>query len=145
MITNQEWKSSTEDGARIGRMKDGRTRLKYKVENVVDLETELILAAEVCAGGQGNTLTVEDTVVAAQTNVAQGDADCESQEVVRTRVITAQRLSIACSTKVMCGPTSPSNDARSVASGRGNRVKFNRHIAATSGTHVGLVGTDCSG
>ena len=63
-------------------MKDGRTHLKYKVENAVDLETELILAAEVYAGDQGDTLTVGDTVVAAQTNVAQVDADCEIQEVV---------------------------------------------------------------
>ena len=81
-VSNQQWKSSTDDDARIGRMKDGRTHLKYKVENAVDLETELILAAEVYAGDQGDTLTVGDTVVAAQTNVAQVDADCEIQEVV---------------------------------------------------------------
>jgi len=49
-VSNQQWKSSTDDDARIGRMKDGRTHLKYKVENAVDLETELILAAEVYAG-----------------------------------------------------------------------------------------------
>jgi len=80
-VSNQEWKSSTDDDARIGRMTDGRTHLKYQVENVVDLETELILVAEVYPGDHSDTLTVEDTVVAAQTNVAQVDVDCEIQEV----------------------------------------------------------------
>ena len=74
-VSNQQGKSSTDDDTRIGRLKDGRTHLKYQVENAVDLETELMLAAEVYAGDQGNALTVEDTVVATQTNVAQGDAD----------------------------------------------------------------------
>ena len=40
-----------------------------------------MLAADVYAGDQGDTLTVGDTVVAAQTNVAQVDAACELQEV----------------------------------------------------------------
>ena len=79
--SNQQGKSSNDDDARTGHLKDGRTHLKYQVDNSVDLETELILA-EVYADDQGDTLTVEDTVVAAQTNVTQVDADCEIQEVV---------------------------------------------------------------
>jgi hypothetical protein len=46
-------------------MKDGRTHLKYKAENAVDLETQIIVAAQVYHGDYGDTLTIEDTVVRA--------------------------------------------------------------------------------
>ena len=46
-VSNQEWQSETDPDSRITRMKDGRTHLAYKAEHVVDLDTELILAAEI--------------------------------------------------------------------------------------------------
>lgn len=81
-VSNEEWVSKTDADARIGKMKDGRTHLKYKAENAVDLETDLILAAEVYHGDCGDTLTIEDTVVAAQTHLNEAGAECEIQEVV---------------------------------------------------------------
>src|SRR3954470_13016820 len=44
-VSNREWVSSTDPGSRIARMKDGRTHLAYKAEHVVDLESDLVLAA----------------------------------------------------------------------------------------------------
>jgi len=81
-VSNDEWESATDPDSRIGQMKDGRYHLKYKAENAVDLETEVIVAAEVYYGNQGGTRTIEDTVNAAQTNLHEAEAGCEVQEVV---------------------------------------------------------------
>jgi transposase len=45
--SNKEWHSPTDADARITRMKNGTTRLAYKPEHVVDMETGVMLAAEV--------------------------------------------------------------------------------------------------
>ena len=81
-VSNEEWVSTTDADARIGKMKDGRTHLKYKAENAVDLDTELIVAAEVYHGDQGDTATIEDTVIAAQTHLNNAETECEIAEVV---------------------------------------------------------------
>ena len=81
-VSNEDWVSKTDPDARIGKMKDGRTHLKYKAENAVDLDTEIIVAAEVYYGDYGDTLTIEDTVMAAQTHLNEAHTDCEIEEVV---------------------------------------------------------------
>ena len=81
-VSNDEWVSPTDRDSRIGKMKDGRTHLKYKAENAVDLETEIIVAAEVYHGDYGDTLTIEDTIMTAQTHLSDAETDCEIKEVV---------------------------------------------------------------
>lgn len=44
--------------ARITQMKDGRTHLAYKAEHVVDLDSNLILAAEIRPADHGDTQTM---------------------------------------------------------------------------------------
>ena len=44
--SNEEWASPTDSDARVVRLKDGRTRLGYKAEHVVDLETGAMVAAQ---------------------------------------------------------------------------------------------------
>lgn len=63
--SNTEWASATDPDAKITRMKDGRTRLAYKPEHAVDLDTEAIVAAEIQPADQGDTTTVEGTLAAA--------------------------------------------------------------------------------
>lgn len=63
--SNTEWASPTDPDAKITRMKDGRTRLAYKPEHAVDLDTEAIVAAEIQPADQGDTTTVEATIDAA--------------------------------------------------------------------------------
>lgn len=63
-------------------MKDGRTHLKYKAENVVDLDTDVILAAEVYHGDRGDPSTIEDSVNAAQSHLNGAKTDCQIEEVV---------------------------------------------------------------
>lgn len=81
-VSNEDWESSTDPDARIGKMKDGRTHLNYKAENAVDLDTELIVAAEVYHGDYGDTQTIEDTVMTAQTNLTDANIEREIKEVV---------------------------------------------------------------
>ena len=81
-VSNEDWESETDPDSRIGKLKDGRFHLKYKAENAIDLETEVIVAAEVYHGDVGDTTTIEDTVNTAKTNLREAGTECEVKEVV---------------------------------------------------------------
>lgn len=68
-VSNDEWENPHDPEAKITKMKDGRTHLAYKAEHVVDLKTEVILAAEVYAGDQADTATLVPSLEQAQANV----------------------------------------------------------------------------
>jgi transposase len=68
-VSNDEWRSSTDPDSRITPMKDGRTHLAYKAEHVVDLATELVLAAEIHHANRADVDTLVDSVMQAQVNV----------------------------------------------------------------------------
>ena len=63
--SNTDWASPTDAEARITRMKDGRTRLAYKPEHAVDLDSGAVVAAEIHPADQGDTTTLEGTLAAA--------------------------------------------------------------------------------
>ena len=65
-VSNEEWESSTDADARIGKMKDGRTHLNYKAEHVVDLDSEVIIHANVHCGDAADTQTIIGNLVEAQ-------------------------------------------------------------------------------
>ena len=67
--SNAEWKSKADPDAKIAKMKDGTTHLAYKAEHVVDLEADLILAAEIRPATDADTATLADSVMAAQLNL----------------------------------------------------------------------------
>lgn len=73
--SNEEWVSTTDEDARIAKLKDGRTRLAYKPEHVVDLETGAIIGAKVHAADRSDTDTVEDSLAAAEKNLGCDDED----------------------------------------------------------------------
>ncbi len=81
-VSNEEWVSKTDPQSRITRMKDSRTHLAYKVEHVVDLETELVLGAEVYTADTGDTDTLVDSVMEAQTHLSEAGFEAEIEEVV---------------------------------------------------------------
>jgi transposase len=81
-VSNQEWESPSDPDSRIARMKDGRTHLAYKAEHAIDLETELILAAEVYHADQSDSLTLCDTAMAAQTHLSEAGREERIEEVV---------------------------------------------------------------
>lgn len=68
-VSNDDWQSRTDPDSRIAKMKDGRTHLAYKAEHVVDLENELVLAAEIYPANQGDTATFVDSLMQAELNV----------------------------------------------------------------------------
>jgi transposase len=68
-VPDDEWRSSTDPASRIAKMKDGRTHLAYKAEHVVDLETELVLAAEVHPANRGDPDTLLDSLMQAELNM----------------------------------------------------------------------------
>ena len=68
-VSNADWVSPVDPEARITRLKDGRTRLAYKPEHAVDLDSGAILAAAVHPGDAGDTQTLEATLEVAATNL----------------------------------------------------------------------------
>jgi hypothetical protein len=79
-LSNEDWASKTDGDSRITQMKDGTTHLAYKAEHVVDLQSGLLLAAEVYPANQGDTATLMDSLMAADTNlVAAQDAPIEDE------------------------------------------------------------------
>ncbi len=73
-LSNTEWTSPTDPEARIAKLKDGRTRLAYKPEHAVDLDTGAIVAAEVHLADRSDTTTLPETLEAAKANLAAVDA-----------------------------------------------------------------------
>ena len=80
-VSNDQWVSQTDPHARIARMKDGTTHLAYKAENVVDLDSNLIVAAEIYAADKADTATMEDSLHAAQTNLNEAGIGTQIEEV----------------------------------------------------------------
>lgn len=77
--SNKDWQSKTDPEARIARLKDGRTRLSYKPEHVVDLETGAIIAAEVHAADVADTASIELSLQSARKNVQSTAARAERE------------------------------------------------------------------
>ena len=81
-VSNEEWVSETDPDSRIAKMKDGRTHLAYKAEHVVDLDTQLVLAASIRHADEGDADTMVDSVTEAETNLSEAGVDVEIKEAV---------------------------------------------------------------
>jgi transposase len=95
-VSNEDWESPTDPDARIARMKDGRTHLAYKAEHVVDLDSELILAAEVYHANYSDHHTLVDSVMEAQGHLRQATGDMPIEEVAADKGYhAAEQLELA--------------------------------------------------
>ena len=81
-MSNADWESPADPDSKIARMKDGTTHLAYKAEHVVDLETNLVLAAEIYEADRSDGGTVADSVLTAEINVARAGGESGIEEVV---------------------------------------------------------------
>jgi transposase len=81
-VSNDEWVSPTDPDAKITKMKDGTTHLAYKAEHVVDLDSDLILAAEIRPTTDADTQTLADSVLKAEENLQAIGAETSIEEVV---------------------------------------------------------------
>lgn len=79
-VSNDDWQSPSDPDSRITKMKDGRTHLAYKAEHVVDLESELVVAAEVYPGDRADTNTLADSLLQAQVNLNEAESDVQIEE-----------------------------------------------------------------
>jgi transposase len=80
--SNEEWESKTDGDSRIMKMKDGSTHLAYKAENAVDLDTGVILAAEITPGNIADSASVVDTLDVAIATVIDVTGEDRVQEAV---------------------------------------------------------------
>jgi transposase len=95
-VSNDQWKSPVDEDARIAKMKDGRTHLAYKAEHVVELESELILAAEVYHADESDQRTLVDSVMEAQRHVHEATGERPIEEVAADKGYhAAEQLALA--------------------------------------------------
>ena len=80
-VSNEDWVSESDPESRITQLKDGRTHLAYKAEHVVDLKTDIVLAAEIHKADEADTETLVDSVMEAQNNLNQAGSQAEIEEV----------------------------------------------------------------
>ena len=74
-MSNKDWVSSTDGEAEITRLKDGRTRLAYKAEHTIDMETGAVLAAEILSATASDAETVITSTDKANENIAAARVD----------------------------------------------------------------------
>lgn len=79
--SNDEWVSPTDPDAKIVQLKDGRTHLAYKASHVVQLESDLILAAEIHPATAADMHLLVDDVLEAQLNLNAAKVDIEIEAV----------------------------------------------------------------
>jgi len=82
-VSNEDWMSPSDPDSRIAKMKDGTTHLAYKAEHVVDLQTELVLAAEVYRADQPDGATLVDSVVKAQIHQEEAQSGQPLEELLQ--------------------------------------------------------------
>lgn len=77
--SNAEWRSKTDPDARITRLKDGRTRLGYKAEHVVDMETGAVVQAQLHFADEHDAKTLKSNLddARAKIDAARNDDDDE--------------------------------------------------------------------
>jgi transposase len=95
-VSNEDWVSPNDAEARITQLKDGRTHLAYKAEHVVDLTTDLVLAAEIRPGDAADTATLCDSVLKAQENLQAAEIETEIEEVAADKGYHANEMIEQC-------------------------------------------------
>ncbi len=81
-VSNKDWVSATDEDSRIMKMKDGRTHLAYKVEHVVDLDSDLLLATTVHHGDRGDPDSCMESLATADANMQYVGNELMIEELV---------------------------------------------------------------
>ena len=95
-VSNDDWRSPSDPDSRITKMKSGDTHLAYKAEHAVDLETEMVVAAQIYPADLGDSETLADTVIAAQENLADAGSEQTIEEVVADKGYHSADLVAGC-------------------------------------------------
>ncbi len=73
--SNKDWQHPHDLEARITKMKDGRTHLAHKAEHTVDLDTQALVAIQVCGADEGDTESLPWSLVQASMNLEASRPD----------------------------------------------------------------------
>jgi transposase len=81
--SNDDWENPNDPDAKISKLKDGRTKLAYKPEHTVDLDTQAVIAAEIHPANHGDTTTGPATLAKGCENLASvGEDPCKQRNCV---------------------------------------------------------------
>ena len=80
-VSNEDWISGTDPDAKITKMKDGTTHLACKAEHVVDLDSGMILGAEITPADSPDTQSLEDSLHQAQIYREAAGSETEIRDV----------------------------------------------------------------
>jgi len=81
-VANVDWQSPSDPDSRIAKMKDGTTHLAYKAEHVVDLASDVVLAAPIYPADASDTETLLESVTAAQVHLVRAESRAVIAEAV---------------------------------------------------------------
>jgi len=81
-VSNKQWKSPTDSEARIAKMKDGRTHFAYKAEHAVDVDSDLLVTAEIYQADDADADTILATVTSAREQLEAVDSEHAVEEVL---------------------------------------------------------------
>ena len=93
--SNKEWKSATDEDARIAKMKNGSTHMAYKAEHAVDMESGAVVAVTLQAADLGDTTTVKETLAEAAVAVSElveREAELQPEEEPKVNVDGIEEL-----------------------------------------------------
>ena len=90
-VSNKDWVNPHDREAEITKMKDGRTRLAYKAEQAVDLDTGAIVATTAHPGASGDTTSIQETVPAAGEAVAEQMATAQDVNEAGVEEVVADK------------------------------------------------------
>ncbi len=79
-MSNKEWEHPHNPDAKIGKMKDGRTRMLHKSEHAVDMETQAVVAVTLPGGDAGDTQSAPGTLIETQLNLEKVSEDKKSEK-----------------------------------------------------------------
>jgi transposase len=82
--SNAEWQNPHDPDAKVGRTKRGATRMIYKPEHVVDLETGAIVDADVRPGDEHDTADLAARVVEAEARMNRALGEPENTQCAET-------------------------------------------------------------
>ena len=95
-MSNKEWQSPVDPDSRIAKMKDGSTHMAYKAEHVVDLESNLVLTAEIYHADQADSATMEQSLATAQLNLLRAGSQQEIEEAAADKGYHKAELLATC-------------------------------------------------
>ncbi len=81
-VSNKDWTSPTDPDARIGKMKDGRTKMSYKAQHAIDLDTQLVVAVTIHHADQSDGELLKEAIIETGGVLESANHDGDYEEVV---------------------------------------------------------------